>query len=535
MLAKLFGSIVQGIQAVLISVEVSVTKGIGYQITGLADESIKESLSRIAIALQQNGFHMPRTKLLIHLGPANIRKSGSALDLPIALAILLATEQIHDIGKLSQYIISGELSLDGTIKPVSGALCRAELSLQHSFNGIILPAVNHTEAALIPNANVFTVTTLNDAIDFIGSDIIVQPVHRIRPPVSPVNYAHDFKDITGQSSVKRALEIAAAGGHHLLIDGFPGTGKSMLTKCLPSILPPMNEAEIIETTKIYSIAANQTVEQLIGERPYREIHHSTSVAGLIGGGTIVKPGEITLAHNGVLFMDEFTEFPTAALEALRQPLEEKKINITRANSMIQYPASFMLVAAMNPCLCGYYHHPVKKCICSKRALWWHKRKLSGPILDRFDLCATTELLQAASILTHDATNESSAMIRQRVIKARQLQSKRLSVHPHIRCNAELTHPLIQAHCVLEDHAEKYLRKKWDRLSLSMRGLDKILKVARTIADLADCLTIELPHIAEAIHFKIQMQQLPATQSPPKNKPAPDYKLNGDSPASRLLQ
>jgi magnesium chelatase family protein len=502
MLAKINSSAIIGIQACPISIEVSVTKGLGYQITGLADESIKESLSRIAIAIENAGYVMPRTKLLVHMSPATIRKSGSAYDLPIALGILLATGQITDNRKLDQYSIAGELSLDGTIKRINGALARSELIIRNNGKGLLIPPGNAHEAALFPNAKIFPVSHLREAIAFVCSDVTLPAFIPGVIENKPIKTLYDFKNVVGQENTKRALEIAAAGGHHVLISGFPGTAKSMLTKCLPSILPPMTQREMMEITKIQSLFSSPSLSTLITQRPYREVHHSITCAGLIGGGLHAAPGEITYAHNGVLFMDEFTEFKTTVLEALRQPLEEKKINVSRAASSIEYPADFMLVAAMNPCSCGYKNHPVKKCTCSPRALWWHRRKLSGPILDRFDLSVTTDITDAQDIFNPPDIIESSAIIRDRVINARNIQLKRLQQYAGISNNGQLTHELIQRYCTLDEHAKRFLQRSWERLQLSHRGLDKVLKVARTIADLHDHDQIELKDIAEAVYYKL---------------------------------
>lgn len=500
MLTTVYGSALHGVEAFLITIEVSVSRGIGYRITGLPDESIKESLSRITIALQECGFQMPRTKLLIHLGPADIRKSGSAFDLPIAVGILMATGQLANNGKLSRYVIAGELGLDGTIKPVQGAVCMSELVITRQLSGIILPQPNAHEAALIKGVAVFPVNHLKDIINFTNETIT--PYEYTSQTTLIEDIPADFKNFSGQPRLKRAMEIAAAGGHAILMHGFPGTGKSLAAKCLPSILPPINDQEMLETTKIYSTVSKAgNLSRLVARRPYREIHHTISEVGLIGGGPNAQPGEITLAHNGVLFMDEFTAFTSAALEGLRQPLTERKVVVCRAKSIIEYPASFMLVAAMNPCLCGYHHHPVKKCTCSSRALFSHRRKISGPILDRFDICVETEATGAEELFQSPIDNESSATIRQRVVSARQMQSTRLEQHKTIHCNAQLTHELIGQFCRLNEHEKKFLQRSWDSLQLSMRAFDKVQKVARTIADLAGRHDIELADLAEALSYR----------------------------------
>jgi magnesium chelatase family protein len=533
MLAKIYGAALHGVEAFLVTIEISVTKGLGYQITGLPDESIRESLSRIAVAIQQAGFDMPRTKLLIHLSPAHIRKSGSAFDLPIAIGILLASGQVHDIGKLSQYILAGELALDGKILPVRGALCMSELVMRKGFDGILIPSANAPEAALIGGTKVFAIRHLQQVLEFLKTDwalssFVSTPSTNHPPPAD----ALDFKNVIGQENLKRAMEIAAAGGHHALMIGPPGTGKSLVAKCLPSILPPMSEQEMLETTKIYSVLHQSgTHHELIRNRPFRTIHHMISDAGLIGGGMNAAPGEITLAHNGVLFMDEFSEFKPVALEALRQPLEDRKIIVARSKRVMEYPAAFMLVAAMNPCLCGYYGHPSRKCTCTKRALIWYHRKISGPLLDRMDIQVDADPVDNELFLQQaPATSEPSGNIRKRVWHARQIQSRRFANEPLTHCNAMMSSAAIQQWCSLDHHTRRFLHRSLDNHAHSARGVHKILKVARTIADLAGSPSIELAHVAEAIHFRaLDKALIPTSSSVATKTPAliiHRNKLNG---------
>ena len=504
MLAKIYASAIHGVEAMLVTIEVNITRGLGYQITGLPDESIKESLSRIAVAIQQAGFEMPRTKVLIHLSPAHIRKSGSAFDLPIAVGILVASGQLQESPELSRHILTGELALDGKILPVRGALCTSELAARKGFRGIIVPQQNAMEAALIANTAVYAMEHLQNVIDWIRNDIRVKPF--AAPPLPKRSIAGDgpdFKNVIGQENLKRAMEIAAAGGHHVLMIGPPGSGKSLVAQCLPSILPPMNEEEILETTKIYNVLDyGVSWNSLISTRPFRAVHHTISDAGLVGGGLHALPGEITLAHNGVLFMDELAEFSAAALEALRQPMEERKIIVARSKQVMEYPAAFMLVAAMNPCLCGYHNHPIKKCSCSKRALYWYRRKISGPLLDRMDVQVEADPVSGELLLQRGHTaSEPSSVIRSRVRSARQIQLKRFQEDAKMHCNAMMSAEAILRYCTLDDHTRRFMLRSLDNGNHSARGIHKILKVARTIADLSGSASIELGHMAEAIHFR----------------------------------
>jgi magnesium chelatase family protein len=502
MLAKINSSALYGVEAFRIKIEVNIANGTGYFITGQPDDAVKESLSRIDVALKSNSYHMPRTKISINLAPANIRKEGTAYDLPIAMGILLASEQEFDLGKLQDFIVIGELGLDGSVYPVRGALCMAYQAKRDGYKGIILPASNAADAALIKEIQVYGVKHLKEVVEFIRCDCALQPKkNHLLTLTQKINSNLDFKDVKGQNQVKRGMEIAAAGGHNTIIIGPPGIGKTMLAKRLPSILPPLTFAEALETTRIHSVVnSGEALTGLITERPFRNPHHTSSDGALAGGGSIPMPGEISLAHNGVLFLDELPEFKRSTIEVLRQPLEERKVFIARAKAAIEYPASFQLIASMNPCLCGYFNHPVRVCTCSKRAIYWYRRKVSGPLFERIDLHIEAESLSMNELIELEP-GESSESIRKRVIAARKIQSVRYKDLDDVHCNAQMPDAYIDIFCNIEPHARKFLLKTIDMLQLSVRSYCRILKVSRTIADLKGCDEIELSHVAEAIHLR----------------------------------
>ncbi len=503
MFVKTYAGTVVGIDAVMVTVEADITRGIGMYLVGLPDNAVKESQERIRAAFENSGFRMSGRKIVINLAPADLRKEGSLFDLPIAVALLAASGQIES-ELVDKYMILGELSLDGTLRPIKGALPLTVRAAQEGLRGVILPEENAREAAVVEGTEVIGVQSLAQVVAFLTGEEQIEPTHLDTTQVfdnESNRFGEDFADVKGQAQAKRALEIAAAGGHNVVMIGAPGSGKTMLARRMPSIMPPMTLSEALETTKIHSVAGKLGSERgLLARRPFRAPHHLTSQVALIGGGTSPQPGEVSLAHNGILFLDELPEFGRNMLEVLRQPLEDKTITVSRAKYSVEYPANFSLIASMNPCPCGYYNHPTKECTCAAGAVFRYMNRISGPLMDRIDLHIEVTPV-ALEELSSDRVEESSATIRERVIRAREIQTARFEGIEGVHTNAMMNSRMVREYCPLDSAARTLLERAMERLKLSARAYDRIIKVARTIADLAGEEQIAPSHIAEAITYR----------------------------------